>query len=68
MQGLGRPGKELIVIVAAGCFKLAGLFVSSLQKEANDPVLTTVEAQLSLHKGNIVKAAPETQEWQETGG
>ncbi len=31
------------------------------------PVLSTVETQLSLHKHNIAKAAPETQEWQETG-
>ncbi len=32
------------------------------------PVLLTVEAQLSLHKRNITKAAPEAREWQETGG
>ncbi len=32
------------------------------------PVLTTVEAQLSLHKRNIAKAAPEAPEWQETRG
>ncbi len=31
------------------------------------PVLLTVEAQLSLHKCNIVKTAPEALEWQETG-
>ncbi len=31
------------------------------------PVLSTVEAQLSLHKRNIAKAAPETREWRETG-
>ncbi len=31
-------------------------------------VLSTVEAQLSLHKYNVVKAAQETREWQNTGG
>ncbi len=32
------------------------------------PVLSTVEAQLSLHKYNIAKAAQEARECQETGG
>ncbi len=32
------------------------------------PVRSTVKAQLSLHKRNIVKAAPEAQKWQETAG
>ncbi len=32
------------------------------------PVLSTVEAQLSLHKRNIAKTAPEAQERQETSG
>ncbi len=31
-------------------------------------VLSTVEAQLSLHKWNIAKAAPEAWEWQDNGG
>ncbi len=31
------------------------------------PVLSTVEAQLSLHERSIAKAAPEAREWQETG-
>ncbi len=30
-------------------------------------ILSTVEAQLSLHKHNIAKAAPEARQWQETG-
>ncbi len=47
-------------------FELAGLFASSLQNKANMlPVLSTVEAQLSLHECNIAKAAPEARE---TGG
>ncbi len=33
MQGLGRPGKGLMV--AAGTYGLAGLFASSLLKEVN---------------------------------
>ncbi len=28
------------------------------------PVLSTVDAQLSLHKCNVVKAAQETRKWQ----
>ncbi len=31
------------------------------------PVLSTVEAQLLVHERNFAKAAPEAQEWQETG-
>ncbi len=31
-------------------------------------VLSTAESQLLLHKCNVTKAAPEAQEWQETGG
>ncbi len=35
VQGLGRPGNKLIVAAGTyGCFELAGLFASSLQKEA----------------------------------
>ncbi len=48
-----------------GCFELAGLFASPLQKESM-PVLSTIEAQLSLHKRKIVKATPEARECQET--
>ncbi len=32
------------------------------------PVLSIVEAQLSIHKRNIMKSTPEAQEWQEIGG
>ncbi len=32
------------------------------------PVLLTIEAQLSLHKRNVMKAAPEARERHETGG
>ncbi len=32
------------------------------------PVLSTLDAQLSLHKHSIMKAAPEARELQETGG
>ncbi len=35
VQGLGRPRNELMVVDGMyGCFKLAGLFASSLQMEA----------------------------------
>ncbi len=39
VQGLGRHGNELMARASTymyGCFELAGLFASSLQKEAND--------------------------------
>ncbi len=35
VKGLGRPGNELMAAVGTySCFELAGLFASSLQKEA----------------------------------
>ncbi len=52
-------------MAAAGSFvlKLAG-FVSFLAAKESKamPILSKVEAQLSLHKRNIAKAAPEAQE------
>ncbi len=55
-------------MAAAVTYELAGLFASSLAtlqtKEKTLPVLSTVEAQLSLHERNIAKAAPEAREWQ----
>ncbi len=47
-----------------GCFELAGLFASSLQKEAK----RCQYYRLSLRKRNVAKVAPEAREWQETGG
>ncbi len=70
-HGLGRPGNELMAAADThGCFELAGLFASLLQKEVIEtmPVLSTVEAQLSLHKRSVAKAAPEARKCQETGG
>ncbi len=49
VQGLGRPGNELMVAAGMhGWFELVGLFASYL-------LLSTVEAQLSLHKRPINK-------------
>ncbi len=64
-QDLERPENELMV--AAGTY---GWFVYLLAAKGSEtmPILSTVEAQLSLHKCNIATAAPEAREWQETGG
>ncbi len=58
-------------MAAAGmydCFELGGLLASLLQKEVNDAVAWTEQAQHSLRKYNIAKAAPEVWECQETSG
>ncbi len=67
MQGLGRPGNELMA--AAGMYGVSWfvrLFAAKGSKMMT--VLSTIEAQLSLHKCNTVKAAPEAWELQEPGG
>ncbi len=53
------------------CMAVSSYLVCSpprCKRQQTMPVLSTVEAQLSLHKRNIAKAAPEAREWQETGG
>ncbi len=47
-------------------FKPDGWFVYLLAAKGSKtmPVLSTVEAQLSLHKRNIAKAVPEARDWQ----
>ncbi len=55
--------------VTCGCFELTGLFrLLDAKGSKMLPVLSTVEAQLSLNERNIANAAPEAWEWQETGG
>ncbi len=64
-----RASKLMVAAVTYGCFDLAGLLASPLQKEAKRcQYFTTVDAQLMLHKHNITKADAEVREWQETGG
>ncbi len=70
VHGLRRPRNELIAAADMyGCFKLGGLFASSLQRKTSDASsIDSRGIRSSRHKRDIVKAAPETWEWQETSG
>ncbi len=62
MHDLGRPGNELMAAaVTYGCFELAAWFVRLPAAKGSKmmAILSTVEAQFSVHKRNIAKAAPE---------
>ncbi len=71
MKGLGRSGNETMAWQCSWyiCLLRVSLFASSLQKKSQTmPVLSTVEAQLSLHKRNATKKPQKHENGKETGG
>ncbi len=66
-EGLGRAndGSWHACLFRVPCRWFVRLLAAQGSKTM--PVLSTVEAQLSLHKRNITKAAPEAWKWQEAG-
>ncbi len=58
MQGLGRPGNELMAAAPTiRCFMLAGCSPPRCKRNQAMPVLSTVEAQLLFHK-SICESSP----------